>query len=50
MSDTEDKEDMDKKRTSRILHTSSKLHQDIPSGSFTKTNLRKIGAIPDKVW
>ena len=34
----------------RISHTSSKLHQDIPSGSFTKSDLRKIGAITDKVW
>ena len=36
--------------TLRISHTSSKLHRDIPSGSFTKTDLRKIGAITDKVW
>ena len=36
--------------TLRISHTSSKLHRDIPSGSFTKTNLRKIGAITDNVW
>ena len=36
--------------TLRISHTSSKLHQDIPSGSFTKSDLRKIGAITDKVW
>ena len=36
--------------TLKISHTSSKLHLDIPSGSFTKTNLRKIGAITDKVW
>ena len=43
-----------KKRTKvgtlRISHTSSKLHLDIPSGSFSKTDLRKIGAITDKVW
>ena len=36
--------------TLRILHTNSKLHWDIPSGSFTKTDLRKTGAITDKVW
>ena len=36
--------------TLRISYTSSKLHRDIPSGSFTKTDLRKIGAITDKVW
>ena len=36
--------------TLRISHPSSKLHRDIPSGRFTKTNLRKIGAITDKVW
>ena len=36
--------------TLRISHTSSKLHRDIPSGSFTKTDLKKIGAITDKVW
>ena len=36
--------------TLRISHTSWKLHRDIPSGSFTKTNLRKIGAITDNVW
>ena len=36
--------------TLRISHTSSKFHRDIPSGSLTKTNLRKIGAITDKVW
>ena len=39
-----------KKGTLRISHTSSKLHRDIPSGSFTKSDLRKIGAITDKVW
>ena len=33
--------------TLRISHTSSKLHRDIPSGSFKKTDLRKIGAITD---
>ena len=31
--------------TLRISHIRSNLHRDIPSGSFTKTNLRKIGAI-----
>ena len=36
--------------TLRISHTSSKLHRDIRSGSFTKTNLWKIGSITDKVW
>ena len=36
--------------TLRISHASSKLHRDIPSGSFTKPDLRKIGAITDKVW
>ena len=36
--------------TLRISHTSSKLHRDIPSGSFTESDLRKIGAITDKVW
>ena len=36
--------------TLRILHTSLKLHRDIRSGSFTKTNSRKIGTITDKVW
>ena len=36
--------------TLRISHTSSKLHRNIRSGSFTKTNLRKIGAITDMVW
>ena len=34
--------------TLRISHTSSKLHRDIPSRSFTKTDL-SIGAITDKV-
>ena len=36
--------------TLKISHTGSKLHRDIPSGSFTKTDLRKIGAITDKAW
>ena len=37
--------------TPRISHTSLKLHRDIPSGSFTESDLRKIaGAITDKVW
>ena len=36
--------------TLRIPHTSSKLYQDIRSGSFTETNLWKIGSITDKVW
>ena len=36
--------------TLRISHTSLKLHRDIPSGSFTESDLRKIGAITDKVW
>ena len=36
--------------TLRISHTSSKLHRNIRSGSLTKTNLRIIGAITDKVW
>ena len=36
--------------TLKISHTGSKLHRDIPSGSFTKTDLRKIGAITDKIW
>ena len=31
--------------TLRISHTSLKLHRDIPSGSFTESDLRKIGAI-----
>ena len=35
--------------TLRISHTSSKLHRDIPSGSFTKTNLKKSGATTDWV-
>ena len=39
-----------KKEALRISHTSSKLHRDIPFGSFTKSDLRKIGAITDKVW
>ena len=36
--------------TLRISHTSLKLHRDIPSGSFTGSDLRKIGAITDKFW
>ena len=36
--------------TLRISHTSLKLLRDIPSGSFTESDLRKIGAITDKVW
>ena len=36
--------------TLRISHTSLKLHRDIPSGSFTESDLRKIGVITDKVW
>ena len=36
--------------TLRISHTSLKLHRDIPSGSFTESDLRKIRAITDKVW
>ena len=36
--------------TLRKSHTSLKLHLDIPSGSFTESDLRKIGAITDKVW
>ena len=36
--------------TLRISHTSLKLDRDIPSGSFTESDLRKIGAITDKVW
>ena len=35
--------------TLRISHTSSKLHRDVQSGSLTKTDLRKVGAITDKV-
>ena len=34
----------------RISHTSSKLYHDSSAGSITKTNLRKIAAITDKVW
>ena len=36
--------------TLRISDTSLKLHRNIPSASFTESNLRKIGAITDKVW
>ena len=36
--------------TLRISHTSLNLLRDIPSGSFTESDLRKIGAITDKVW
>ena len=37
--------------TVRISHTSLKLLRDIPSGSFTESDLRKVGAIhTDKVW
>ena len=36
--------------TLRISHTSSELHRNIPSGSFTKTNLWKVESITDKVW
>ena len=34
--------------TLRISHTSLKLLRDIPSGSFTESDLRKIGAITDR--
>ena len=38
--------------TLRISRTMRKfkLHRNIPSGSFTESDLRKIGAITDKVW
>ena len=40
----------DKNRNLRISHTSSKLYRVSSAGSITKTNLRKIAAITDKVW
>ena len=36
--------------TLRISPASSTLHRNVPPGSFTKTGLRKIRAITDKVW
>ena len=44
------KKDTDRNRSLRISHTSSKLYRVSSAGSITKTNLRKIAAITDKVW
>ena len=48
MSDTEDKEDTDKNRNFENFAQVQSFTGT--SGSFTKTNLRKIAAITDKVW
>ena len=37
-------------RIRMFVKSAVKLHRNIPSGSFTESDLRKIGAITDKVW
>ena len=47
---TGDKEDTDKNRNFENFVHKFKASPGHPTGSFTKTNLRKMGDITDKVW